>query len=201
MEIEEYLKQEKPSYQEGLKLLKKHKKNYAIITMLSFGISKTNWSILKTELEKIAESIRVVAIEEKKKDSLKINTDEDAFRLIKNINKNEFSRTYNIFLVHLKSKSIKTRFKAAGEILKSFDDVIVPTQNDIKHYNEYGFLPENHYLKREIPTNEITLSQRKLNLRSNISKNKKRPDRAAQVKLWEIELQQVIEKENALRDK
>lgn len=200
MDVTTYLKQEKPSYQEGLNLLKKHKPNAAIIYMLNFGISKTNWKLLRIELEKVEQALieKTAAKEAQQK---VIKSDEDVYQLIKNINKNEFSKTYNTFLVQLHSNDIDIRYQAAKRIIESFEKTIIPTQKDMKYYNENGKLPDEHFLSKaqELPQTPVELMRRKLNLRTYISKLKKDPNKSAELQAAQIELKQIIHQEHALQ--
>lgn len=196
MDIFEYLKQTRPSYQLGLELLKHHQPKCSVLYLLELGYSKVNQNLLRIQLQNIANDIAT-----KQQTASPQNTaqqsEEEKYKVIKRINKMEFAKTYNVFLNDLRSSNDKERYQAAKTIIESFENIIIPTQNDLKHYERHGHLPEHHYLKKQLPQKETDLIQRKLNLRTYISKYKNDPTKAIKVAQFKAELLDIINKENA----
>ena len=193
-DIFNWLQQSHPSYQEGIALLEKYKPLSYLIDLCKSRVSKHNYSSLKSELQTLYD----------KKPAKKSNISEPDLSVpeqLERIMKIEFKRLNHIFMVNLRSSDEREREEAAEQILRGFEKVIHPIQRDLKYFKINKKLPDVHYLT-VIADKKITpadIKQQILNLRTNISKQKNKPNRQADVQKWLLQKSELEKKLDAIQ--
>ena len=177
-----WLQQSHPSYQDGIALLEKYKPLSYLVDLCKARASKHNYNSLKSELQKLYDKNTA---ETPSSEKTELSVPEQLERILKT----EFKRLNHIFMVNLRSSDEREREEAAEQILKGFDKVIHPIQRDLKYFKINKKLPDVHYLTvtvdRKITPADI--KQQILNLRTNISKQKNKPNRQADVQKWMLQ--------------
>lgn len=194
-EISEWLENKNPSYTDGLQLLQIHKPKSFAISLCKARTSAYNLNLIRKELSSLVSlPIQMTASE-------KITETPVLVEKLNRIMKDEFKRANHLFMTSLRSSDHKEREEAAAHILKSFSKVIHPIQKDLKYYKNFKKLPENHYLTIKVTEeiSDVDIKQQILNLRSQISKNKNKPDRKSEVEKWKtqkLQLEAILKSEN-----
>jgi hypothetical protein len=156
-----------------------------MLHLLGLGPSRTNMDLLRREMEKIAAQLP----EHTPTPTRAAEIPEDLPEQLRRIMKEAFKREYFLFLTQLRSDNQKDREAAAKEIVEQWNEKIAPITNQVQYYEKHGALPADHYLIRvEKPMTDVERYKRIQNLRSQISKNRTRADRQADVATWEAEI-------------
>lgn len=194
-EISEWLEKKNPSFTDGLQLLETYKPKSFAIALCKSRTSEYNLNLIRKELL----SLVSIPVHSDKAENI---TDESVLvEKLDRIMKDEFKRANHLFMTSLRSTDQKEREAAAAQILKSFGSVIRPIQQDLKYYKKHKKLPENHYLTIKVTEDisDVDIKQQILNLRSQISKNKNKPQRQSDVAKWKtqkLQLEAILKSEH-----
>lgn len=189
VEISNWINQRHPSYTAGIELLEKHKPKSFAISLCKARVSEYNMNLLKKELQTILDKQPKIEV-----DAEIVLADSTIAEKLSRIRKDEFKRLNHLFMVSLRSSDHAEREAAAEQILKGFEKVIHPIQKDLKYYKNFKKLPENHYLTIKVTEeiSDVDIKQQILNLRSQISKNKNKPSKKADVDKWTEQKNQLV---------
>lgn len=193
MQLHQWLAEKSPSFEDGLQLLKDFEfSEVKISTIIKLKGTKLAISKMKEWLEPLSKN-KPAAKQLYYSKNADVKALDDTWR-------RNYKIAHHIFQTDIKNPKLNEmqKRKSALEILDLFENHVDPIWRDLKHFDQHGKLPEDHYLSVPKEISLLDKINRRNTLRTYLSKFAKDEKKAGKRKEWTLELQQLqTEIENA----
>lgn len=196
MQLHQWLAEKHPSFEDGLQLLKDFEiSEVKIKTIIGLKGTKLAISKMKEWLEPASKN-KPAAKQLYYSKNVDVKALDDTWR-------RNYKIAHHIFQTDIKNPKLNEmqKRKSALEILDLFENHVDPIWRDLKHFDQHGKLPEDHYLAPAKETSVLDKIKRRNTLRTYLSKFGKDENKKDKCIQWTVELQKLENEINAAEQK